>query len=143
MIARLFASEVVSNNLYPDALYEINTLKKNGHKIVLASASLNIYVEEIGKILGFTNIISTKVEIDKNKKITGRLDGPNLRGIEKLNAVKKIIGKNDYKNITFYTDSISDTPMLNWVEFPVIINPTPKAKNKFKNQKNISFRYWL
>jgi phosphoserine phosphatase len=66
----LFANRIIKKGLYSRALRELKFIKKNGHQIILASASLDIYVDEIGKLLNFTKVISTKVEIDKQNKIT-------------------------------------------------------------------------
>ena len=138
-----FSQKILMNGLFVDAIKELEMLLKNGNTVILASASLDIYVNEIGRLLNCSKIISTKVEIDCDNKITGKIDGGNLKGINKLKAVKNYLREESGKNITFYSDSISDLPLFEWVEYPIIINFNPKNHYKLKDLKKLSFRYWL
>ena len=62
-IVKMFSNQIIQNGIYLDALKEIKSIIKKGDHLVLASASLDIYVEKIGCLLNFSTIISTKVEM--------------------------------------------------------------------------------
>ena len=78
-IINCFVDKILKDGLHNDAIIKINQILKEGHLIVLATASLDIYVNEIGRRLSFSKIFSTKVEINKFRKISGNLKIPKLR----------------------------------------------------------------
>tara|TARA_B100001059_G_C17764181_1_gene544594 strand:- start:348 stop:1001 length:654 start_codon:yes stop_codon:yes gene_type:complete len=137
-----FSQKILMDGLFVDAIKELEMLLKNGNTVILASASLDIYVNKIGRLLNFSKIISTRVEIDSHNKITGKISGVNLRGVKKLQIIKNYLRETSGKNITFYSDSISDLPLFEWVEYPIIINYNTKYHYKLKDLKKLDFRYW-
>ena len=142
-IIETFSQKLLKDGLFVDAIKELEILLKNGNTVILASASLDIYVNEIGRLLNFSKVIATKVEIDCYNKITGKINGKNLKGINKLQVVKNYLKVARGKNITFYSDSISDLPLFEWVEYPIIINYNPKYHYRLKDLKKLNFRYWF
>ncbi|MGH9067589.1 MAG: HAD-IB family hydrolase [Acidimicrobiales bacterium] len=54
-----------------------------GHEVVLVSASPEIYLARMGQLLGVDAVLATRLEVDPDGRLTGRLDGPNCRGPEK------------------------------------------------------------
>ena len=82
----------------------------------------------MGFELGFSDVIATKSVWSNNKLLP--LDGNNLKGIFKLNEIKKLVGENSVdKTVTVYTDHISDLPILEYADVSTVINPNNKMKN--------------
>ena len=71
--------------LNPKALAKIEWHKKQGHEIVIVTASINYWIQEWSNSLELS-LISTQLEI-KNNILTGKLLGANCNGIEKVNRV--------------------------------------------------------
>jgi len=93
-----------------NALKRIKWHQKNGHKVVIVSASIDYWLKPWCD-KNHIDLIATKLEI-KDNKITGRLDSKNCFGGEK---VRRIIGKyrlSDYDYIYAYGDSRGDYEML-------------------------------
>ena len=93
-----------------NALKRIKWHQKNGHKVVIVSASIDYWLKPWCD-KNHIDLIATKLEI-KDNKITGRLDNKNCFGGEK---VRRIIGKyrlSDYDYIYAYGDSRGDYEML-------------------------------
>jgi len=58
--------------------------RRQGHRIVLVSASPEYYVEPVGVELGVDGVVATRLEVDRDGKLTGRFDGGNCRAAKKL-----------------------------------------------------------
>jgi phosphatidylglycerophosphatase C len=50
----------------------------------LVSASPEYYVKPVGDELGVDGVVATRLEVDRDGKLTGRFDGGNCRGAQKL-----------------------------------------------------------
>ena len=115
-IAQTFTTEIIPSLLRPKALEQIRSHQEKGDDIYLVSASaeswLKFWCEEIG-----INLIATKLEI-VNEKITGKLDGKNCHGPEKVARIKAQIDLHNYSEIYAYGDSSGDTEMLELATHP-------------------------
>lgn len=76
-------------------------LFKNVDNIVIISASPEFLLKNICDKLGAIKLIATKVN-----KINGKFESLNCYGKEKVNRLNKEV--NNYRIITFYSDSYSD-----------------------------------
>jgi phosphatidylglycerophosphatase C len=50
---------------------------------VIVSASLGAYLRPIAEQLRFDAVLCTELEVGTDGVLTGRMDGPNVRGLEK------------------------------------------------------------
>jgi phosphoserine phosphatase len=57
------------------------------------------------------SLISTRLETN-NGKLTGRIEGKNCRGIEKVRRIKMQYKLDEYDEIYAYGDTKGDKPML-------------------------------
>ena len=55
-----FAARVVRKGLLPDAVAAIEFHRARGDRLILISASFDLYVDEIGRLLGFADVIASK-----------------------------------------------------------------------------------
>jgi phosphatidylglycerophosphatase C len=58
--------------------------RRQGHVLVLVSASPECYVRPVGEDLGFDAVLATRLAVDDHGRLTGRFAGRNCRGREKL-----------------------------------------------------------
>ncbi len=93
-----FANKIIQSHCHTDALDLISRYQIRGDKLILASASPDIYVEKIGKKLGFLQTFATKCEVRNDLIFTGYLPHGTLRGLKKSDVVKAYIYKN-YKKV--------------------------------------------
>ena len=80
------------------ALARIDWHRRQGHLLVLATASFDFYADAIGRSLGFDHVIATRAAWH-NDRIKGEFDGENLRGEAKLTAVTRALTKLDCGNV--------------------------------------------
>jgi phosphatidylglycerophosphatase C len=107
--------------LCPGGLAAIERHRAAGDRLVLLSASVDLYVPAIGARLGFDETICTEVAWR-----TGRLDGalttPNRRGDEKRRCIEGLRGRFSGARFAAYGNSGADFPHLTAVEEPLLVN---------------------
>ena len=109
--AESFADHVVSRALRPDVRARVDWHRQQGHELVLVSASPELYVAPIGRRLGFDAVLATRLEVDADGRLTGRIEGANCRGPEKVVRLREWRGGT--LTLTYaYGDSAGDREML-------------------------------
>ena len=83
--ARQFTEEVFPKILTKRALQQLDFHKKAGDKIVIVSASLDLWLSSWCESNNF-NLLCSEAEI-KDTRITGKLVGKNCKGKEKVNRI--------------------------------------------------------
>lgn len=110
---------------YPGLLQQLERQRGDGHLLILASASPDFYVREIGRALGFDLALGTPVA-------TGPLFPAleNHKGAAKVTRLKELLpaacfeaGK--LRHSHGYSDSRADLPMLALCETVTVVNPPP------------------
>jgi phosphatidylglycerophosphatase C len=105
-----FADHVVVHGLRPEVLARVEWHRAEGHELVLVSASPELYVAPIGRLLGFDEVLATRLEVDDGR-LTGGLVGANCRGPEKVARLRRWRG--DALALAYaYGDSAGDREML-------------------------------
>jgi len=107
---RKFSIEVIPHLLRPDAMSEIERLKSLGIRIIIVSASIEAWIKPWCDTLTI-ECIGTRLQVI-DKKITGKINGFNCYGPEKVNRILKFVDLADYSDISAYGDSKGDIPML-------------------------------
>jgi HAD superfamily hydrolase (TIGR01490 family) len=97
--------------IHPAALQRIDWHRRQGHELVLISASLRIYLEPLAERLGFDHVIATALEVGQDGHLTGALDGANVRGPEKLARLRRWLDGDDVE-LWAYGDSEGDRELL-------------------------------
>ena len=109
-LARRFTDDKINGLVKQSARDRIAWHKEENHDIAIVSASCSLWLEPWCRDNGLL-LISSKMEI-KDKKITGKLSGPNCKGAEKVKRIKEKFNLDDYSYIYAYGDSSGDTQML-------------------------------
>ncbi len=105
-----FGSEKIPKLLRPGVLETINDYKSNGDQLVVVSASAELWLKSWGAENDLT-IIGSHLEV-VNGRITGKLDGPNCYGPEKVNRLKKEFNLDNFSEIIVYGDSRGDDELI-------------------------------
>ena len=116
-----FAREVASARLRDDTAARLRRHRELGHTVLLASASLDVYVLPLGRLIGVDGVVCTRLERDGNGLLTGRLDGANCRGPEKARRVGEALAERGLQGAELwaYGDSPDDTAFLSLADHPV------------------------
>lgn len=127
LVEEFFDTEI-ERRIFSGARQEINEQLSKGNKVVLVSMSLFPIIEIIAEHLGVEDFIATDVEVVEGK-YTGKIVGRVIEGEHRYQIVKSNIGKHN-KKVYFYTDHYTDLPILESVDFPVVVNPDNILYNK-------------
>ncbi len=123
--ARAFAAAELNGNTLAGALAQVAADRAEGRRLVLATASMDLYADAIGAALGFDAVIATRAAW-ADGRLSG-LAGPNCYGAGKLATVQAWAAANRIApaDCRVYSDHASDTPLLAWAGEAVAINPAP------------------
>ncbi|HLZ86063.1 MAG TPA: HAD-IB family phosphatase, partial [Puia sp.] len=110
-----FSREALPELIRPKALTEIGRLREAGATIVIVSASPENWIKQWAARTG-ADLIATRLGVytdDKGEpRLTGRIDGANCHGEEKVNRIRQRFALPDYMEIYTYGDTSGDKPML-------------------------------
>src|SRR4029078_9645871 len=90
-------------------------------EIAIVSASLDLYLERTAATLGIGTLLCSRMEVDADGRVTGRLIGGNCRGPAKLRRIREHFGEGGYE-LWAYGDSAGDAEMLSAADHPVRIH---------------------
>jgi HAD superfamily hydrolase (TIGR01490 family) len=123
-----FADLILKTNIHPGALRQIAEDKAAERRLVLATASYRFYVEAIAARLGFDDVIATGSITGLDDIIHARIDGENNYGPAKLRLVQAWMESQKIKReavkIRFYSDHVSDEPVMDWADTAIAVNPS-------------------
>jgi len=78
-----FAQQHLRRRLRPEVRDRLEWHRRQGHQVVIVSASPECYVRPAGQSLGTDDVLATRLAVDASGNLTGRYDGKNCRGAEK------------------------------------------------------------
>jgi phosphatidylglycerophosphatase C len=82
-----FAERHLAKHLRTDTKARLDWHRAKGHRVVLVSASPELYVGRIGELVGADGVVATRLAVDGSGVLTGHYDGRNCRGAEKFSRV--------------------------------------------------------
>lgn len=126
--AKDFADSVMPT-IYPEIRQKLEAHRRAGDFLILASASPEFYVAEIGKNLGFDLTLGTVVETDGHLAFFPDLE--NHKGQAKVDRLRSSLPSSYFEKgklvrATGYTDSTADLPMLAICDTAVVVNPSQR-----------------
>ena len=137
-----FLEQVLANDIRPTALRAIACHRDARHRLVLATASFDFYSEEPGRRLGFDAIICTPSDWEAEHRLTGKIQGKNCYGANKLARLREYFGEQRGQlHLIGYSDHHTDAFFLQWVDQAVAVNPTPKLQ-KIARQQGFAIEDW-
>jgi putative phosphoserine phosphatase/1-acylglycerol-3-phosphate O-acyltransferase len=125
--AAVAAAEELVDMVQPFVPALLDTHRKAGRLLVLATTSPIHLVAPLAERLGFDDVLATRWS-SQDGQYTGTFEGPFVWGREKLKATLEWAKANavDLKTSFFYSDSYFDGPLLAAVGNPVAVNPDPQ-----------------
>jgi phosphatidylglycerophosphatase C len=121
-----FVPRVLQRGLHADALRAIAAHRAAGDRLVLLSASVDLYVPDIGHALGFAETLCTQLRWD-GEVLNGALATPNRRGAEKARCLEALRARYPQLPVTAYGNAKSDLDHLALAEHGVLVNGSRKA----------------
>ncbi len=127
-ISRDFFRDVQQKFFFEDAAPELFRLREQGAKIIVVSASSDLYMRILPEFLPVDAVISTVCEV-KDGKYTGKI-GKNCKGEEKVRRINAWLDTQglsiDREKSSGYGDSPSDAYMMRLTARANLVNPKRK-----------------
>lgn len=116
------ASEYVNGPLSKlvkrEAMEKINWHQKMGHRCIVVSASVSLYLSIWAKIHGISDLLCSELALDSSGCYTGKLIGKNCWGREKVIRIMQLLGDRHHHTIYAYGDSRGDKEMMEYADYP-------------------------
>jgi phosphatidylglycerophosphatase C len=124
--ARAYAGLIGTSWLREDTTARLAWHRGQGHRVVLVSASYEVYVAPLAAALG-AEAVATRLTVGDDGRLTGALDGPNCRAAEKvvrLRAWQAAVGA-EGAELWAYGDSAGDDALLAAADHPLRVGGEP------------------
>jgi len=136
-----YVPKLIAQNVFEDALGAIRKHRDAGDHLVLMTATVDLYVPELARALGFDAYLCSRVSW-REDRLEGWLASPNMRDEEKASALRRTVAKFPGRRLIGYGNSAPDLPHLKLVDHAVLIN-AGKSLRKAAAGLPVEFQYWL
>jgi phosphatidylglycerophosphatase C len=124
-----YVPQLVRDGVHADARAAIAAHRDAGDRLVLLSASPDLYVPAIGRALGFDEVVCTGVEWD-GERLSGRLTTANRRGAEKARCLEALRREHPQLDIVAYGNAAADLAHLALADRGVLVNGSHAAQQR-------------
>jgi len=110
--------------------------RDDGHVSAIVTGATIYSARPLARVLGIDHVIATELECDARGYFTGKSVHLNYGAgkIAKSEALARAHGSS-LEEAVFYSDSISDLPLLERVGEPVVVNPDPRLARVAKQRR--------
>jgi phosphatidylglycerophosphatase C len=126
-VAARHADWIIAERLRPDTVARLAWHRRQGHLVVIVSASYEVYLDRVAQHLDVQGVAGTRLEFDDGR-CTGRLLGANCRGAEKVERLRSWLAAHDLDRdqvtLWAYGDSPGDRELLESSDRPVWVSTT-------------------
>ena len=127
-----FADRVVASGVFAGARAQLAADRAAGYRLVMATASYRFYAAAIAARLGFDDVIATESSFTDDGVLLSGVSGENCYGPAKLRMVEAWLAREGIArrdaHIRFYSDHVSDAPVLAWADEPFAVNAHPPLR---------------
>src|SRR5574338_71238 len=125
--AQAWFDEWVAPTIYPEAYEVVRHHQDAGHVVVIVSGATKYVVKPLAARLGVKHMLYTRLEVERGR-FTGRVVDPICFEEGKIYWLQQLVDEQriDLAKSYFYTDSVTDLPLLELVGHPVVVNPDPR-----------------
>lgn len=113
-----FAANKLPKLLRSPAIERLQWHKAQGHRCVVISASLELYLRPWAEKSGFDDVLGSRLEVLQDGTVSGKLLGENCFGPEKLRRLETLLGSRAGYTLYAYGDSRGDRELLSAADYP-------------------------
>ncbi len=121
---------------------QIKEHRQADDRLVLMSASTDLYVPQIGAALGFAEVICTGVAFDAGGHLDGALTTANRRGAEKVRCFEALRQRHPGLETVAYGNAGSDLPHLVLADVPRLVNGSRRTIRQAARMGIAAFAAW-
>jgi HAD superfamily hydrolase (TIGR01490 family) len=120
----------VAPRLQPGARAAVDWHRSQGHRCVILTNSSPYQAAIAAQTWGLDGWISNGFNVDRQDRLDGTFEQPMSYGSGKIVRAERWVAQHggSVRASWFYTDSLSDAPMLHAVERPRVVQPDPRLR---------------
>lgn len=127
-----FMAEVIRPAIRPQALELVRCHQHAGDEVLIITATNEFVTRPIAEVFGVDQLIAVELERDASGWITGEIRGtPSFREGKVARFGEWLAARGLQRHeteVTFYSDSINDLPLMDNVDHPVATNPDDRLR---------------
>ncbi len=102
--------------------------RARGDVLAIVTGTSAYMARPVARSLGIDHVVSSELEVDGSGRFTGNLIEPLCYGRGKVARALALGEQLGFRleEATFYSDSLTDLPLLERVGSPVVVNPDPR-----------------
>jgi HAD superfamily hydrolase (TIGR01490 family) len=122
---RRWFPEYVLPHVTPEGRRAVARHRAAGERVLLVTGATRYIAGPLAEELGIEDLVCSEVEVDPQGTFTGRVHEPLCFAEGKLERARRALRERGERleDATFYSDSITDLPLLAAVGEPVAVNP--------------------
>ena len=127
-----FMREVIAPAIRPQALELVRRHQQAGDEVLIITATNEFVTRPIAEAFGVQQLIAVELVRDSQGWITGEIQGTpsfregKVRRFDDWLAARRLA--REQAEVTFYSDSINDLPLMDNVDCPVATNPDDRLR---------------
>ena len=139
-----WARREVFEHVSESARREVDRQRDRGLMLAILTTTTRYVAEPVAESLGIEHTLCSRVDVDSAGRFTGTVSEPLCFGAGKVDRARTWAAAHgvDLSRSVFYTDSVSDLPMLEAVAEPRVINPDPRLR-RIARQRAWPIERWL
>jgi HAD superfamily hydrolase (TIGR01490 family) len=114
-----------------------------GHGVAVATSAVRQIAQPLAEELAIPHVVCSELEVHEGA-LTGGFNAPLCYGSGKLQRAEALVNSlgSTLKQAVFYTDSITDLPLLEAVGQPVAVNPDARLR-RIAKRRGWAIENWL
>jgi len=122
--------------LNEEGVRQVRMHQERGDEVAIVTSSTRYGTAPLGKVLDIDDLLCTELEV-RDGQLTGELIAPISFGTGKVLLAKRYLAERDlgFSDAVFYSDSITDLPLLEAVGHRVVVNPDLRLKRIAKTRE--------
>ena len=115
--------------VFPGMAAQVSAHRRAGHVVAILTSATRYLAEPLGADLGIDHLLVTQLVV-RDGRFTGEVVRPVCYGGGKVFWAERFAAEQqiDLARSYFYTDSITDLPLLDRVGHPRVVNPDPRLR---------------
>lgn len=127
-----FMAEVIRPAIRPQALGLVQQHREAGDEVLIITATNEFVTRPIAEAFGVQQLIAVELERDASGWITGEIRGtPSFREGKVRRFGEWLAARGLHRHeaeVTFYSDSVNDLPLMDNADCPVATNPDDRLR---------------
>ena len=110
--------------------------RRAGDLVAIVTGATPYVARPLARMLEIDHVVASELEVDDRGLFTGRAIEPLCYGPGKVTRTERLAEEHDFAlaEAVFYTDSLTDLPLLERVGERVVVNPDPRLRRLAKTR---------